>query len=182
MKVQNYIEKLELVEGVTVTVDKNTITLKGEKGEVSRRFIEPSIIISVEDNSIKFDIKKYTKSEKTLLGTYKSHLKNIMKGVIEGHEYRLKICSGHFPMNVSFNNNIFQVKNFLGEKIPRKLEISKEVQLVVEGDSVTINGINKELVAQTAASIEQLTRRSNFDKRVFQDGIYIVIKDGKEIK
>ena len=37
------------------------------------------------------------------------------------------------------------------------------------------------LAGQTAADIEQMTRRPSFYTRIFQDGIYITIKDGKEI-
>jgi len=182
MKIKDNVQKVEIPEGVSATVEGKELTIKGPKGEVKKTFIQPTIVFKVENNEIVFNIKKFTKVEKSLLGTYKAHIKNLAKGVTEGHEYVLKICSGHFPMNVSIKNNKFQVKNYLGEKIPRILQVNPDVEVKVDGDKVTITGINKETVSQTAASIEQLTRRSNFDRRVFQDGIYIVNKDGKEIK
>ena len=51
----------------------------------------------------------------------------------------------------------------------------------VEGEIVTVNHCDIEVAGQTAADIEQLTRRPGFDPRIFQDGIYITKKDGKNI-
>ena len=52
----------------------------------------------------------------------------------------------------------------------------------LNGEMISVTGINKEIVSQAAADIEQLTRRVGFDRRIFQDGIYIVEKDGKVIE
>ena len=52
----------------------------------------------------------------------------------------------------------------------------------VEGDNVSVESPDKELAGTTASDIEQLTRRPNFDTRIFQDGIFITSKAGKEIK
>lgn len=182
MNESNYNLEIESPEGINVTMEPNTLIIKGPKGEIKKNFIDPTIIMEIQDNKIIFNVKKFTKRQKTMIGTYRSHIKNMFKGVTKGHEYKLKICSGHFPMNVSCNNNIFQIKNLFGEKIPRTLNISKDVELVIEGDFITITGLDKNIVSQTAASIEQLTKRTSFDRRIFQDGIYIVNKDGKEIK
>ena len=182
MKIKDFTYKLAVPEGIQVTVSGKTMIIKGPKGELSRDFINPKVMITTEGSEIVFKIPNYSKKEKAVLGTYKAHIKNTFRGLTEGHEYLLKICSGHFPMNVECKGDKFQVKNFFGEKVPRVLKIREGVDVKVEGDKITANGIAKEDVAQTAADIEQLTRRSGFDKRVFQDGIYIVNKDGKKIK
>jgi len=49
-------------------------------------------------------------------------------------------------------------------------------QVEVDGEEVTLSGSDKEAVGQTAADIEQLTRVSGKDNRVFQDGVYITQK------
>ena len=108
--------------------------------------------------------------------------KKILKGVVEGHVYQLKICSSHFPMSAAVNNGEFSVKNFLGEKVPRTIKIKENVDVKVEGDIITVESPDKELAGQTAASIEQLCKITNRDRRIFQDGIYIISKAGKEIK
>jgi large subunit ribosomal protein L6 len=108
-----------------------------------------------------------------LVWTFVAHLKNMVKGVTQGYTCRMKICSGHFPMNVSITNNELIIKNFLGEKVPRTVKLAKDVQFKIEGAEIIITGIDKEKVGQNAANIEQLCRVTNRDRRIFQDGIYI---------
>ena len=74
------------------------------------------------------------------------------------------------------------IKNFLGEKFPRILKLKEGVDVKIEGDKINVQSSSKELAGTTASDIEKITRRPNFDTRIFQDGIYITNKDGKEIK
>jgi large subunit ribosomal protein L6 len=178
---ENIKETVALPEGVSVKVESGLITVTGPKGETSRKLLHPRIQILASSEGVEFFAEKFTKVEKKLMKTYVAHVKNLFKGVTQGHEYKLKICSGHFPMNVSLKGNKFEVKNFIGESVPRTLEFKEGVTVNLNGDQIVVTGINKELVSQAAASIEQLTRRTGFDRRRFQDGIYIVEKDGKEL-
>ena len=85
-------------------------------------------------------------------------------------------------MNVSIAGNKFVVKNFLGEKVPRVLQLKQGAEVKIEGDMIYILSPNKETAGQVSADIEQLTRRPGYDSRIFQDGIYIINKDGKQLK
>ena len=85
-------------------------------------------------------------------------------------------------MNVRITVNKLVIKNFLGEKVPRTLEFKNGVQVKVDGDLIHVVSNSKELAGQVSADIEQLTRRPGYDTRVFQDGCYIISKDGKELK
>lgn len=174
--------ELSLPEGVSAEVSAEGITLKGKGGEVTKRLINPFITITVENNIIQLVGKRATQREKKMIATFKAHLKNMIKGVTEGHFYTLKVCSGHFPMNVSVNNNELTIKNFIGEKVPRVLPLKEGVSVKVEGDLIKVEGPDKELTGQVSADIEELTKRSKYDTRIFQDGIYIINKDGKELK
>ena len=175
--------ELALPEGVEAKYEKGGIlVIKGPKGEIKRRLLDPQVRIEVGEGKVKLLASKATKREKRIVYTFNSHIKNMFKGAIEGHIYELKICSGHFPMNVSVSGNQFLIKNFLGENNPRKLTIKEGTKITVEGDKVRVEGIDKELTAQTAADIELLTMVKGRDRRIFQDGIYITNKDGKEIK
>ena len=85
-------------------------------------------------------------------------------------------------MTVSVKGSIFEIKNFIGEKVPRTTVIKEGSTVKIDGHDIIVESINKEQAGQMAASIEQLTRRPGFDTRIFQDGIYITEKDGKIIK
>jgi large subunit ribosomal protein L6 len=181
MKFENVTEIVPLPADVSATVTNGMLTMKGPKGEVERNLVHPKIVITASEENVTFAIKTYTKAEKKILNTFRAHVRNLIKGVTEGHEYKLRICSGHFPMNVSLKGNAIEVKNFIGEAVPRTMTFKEGASVKLDGDRITVTGINKELVSQTAASIEKLTRRNGFDKRRFQDGIYITEKDGKKL-
>ena len=178
----NLNEEIEIPKGIKVEIDNNMFIVKGEKGELKRKLFHPRIKISKKENKIFFEAKKVSKNEKRMLFTFKAHIKNLIKGVLEPFVYKLKICSGHFPMNVSIEGNEVVIKNFLGERIPRKAKILDGVEAKVQGNEITLSSISKEDAGQTAANIEKATRISNRDRRVFGDGIFITEKAGKAIK
>ena len=180
MKIEKISEKIALPEGVDVVISDKLITLKGPKGEVKREFIAQKMTFTKEDNHIVVTITNANKRSKTMIFTIVAHIKNMIKGVLDGFEYVLKICSGHFPMNVSLQGDTFTVKNFLGEKVPRTVKIKPNVEVKIDGEMISVKSLDKELAGLTAAALEQLTRISNRDRRNFQDGIYIISKAGKE--
>ena len=182
MKVEKLEQTVKVPEGVTVSIESNNVTVKGEKGEFSRRFADPRVEINMADNNVIVLAKNATKREKKRIFTYVVHIKNMINGVKDGHVYKLKICSGHFPMNVEATENQVSVKNFLGEKIPRVLKIKEGATVKIEGTEIVVESIDKEKAGQTAADIEKLTRIKGRDLRIFQDGIYIIEKSGKVIQ
>ena len=178
-KLKLFQEKMDIPDGIELKIDKNIISVKGPKGELNRKFICPGLEIISNGKQIVMSCKRMKKKEKTIIGTFKSHIRNMFRGVNEMYVYKLKICSSHFPMTISANNGEFVVKNFFGEKIPRKLKIKDDVTIKIEGEIITVESLDKELAGQVAADIEILTRRSDYDRRIFQDGIYIIDKAGK---
>ena len=182
-KTKKILDKEISYEGVTIIQEGNLLCIKGPKGELKKKVFDPSVKIEIKPDKVILSPKKRaTKRDSKMIKTFVAHINNMIKGVNEGHTYKLKICSGHFPMNVSVSNNEFIVKNFIGEKVPRKIILKEGVNVKLDGEIITVEGIDKELVSQTAARIEELTKRPGFDTRIFQDGIYIIEKDGNEIK
>ena len=181
MKIPKLTEEIEIPEGVEIEADKGVIKVKGPKGELSRGFKFPRINASVEEKNLVLTAKNATKREKTQMGTMEAHIENMIKGVTEGHIYKLKICSGHFPMNVSISGDMFTIKNFLGEKVPRTLKLKEGATVKIEGTEVMVESIDIETAGQVAADIEQLTKVANRDIRIFQDGIYIIQKAKKQL-
>ena len=179
MKLAELKKEIELPSGIQVKIDGGAVIVKGPKGENSRIFTYPRMKMSVLDNKIILSVRKADKKDKTMLGTFNAHVRNLVRGVEEGFTYKLKICSGHFPMSVKAENSTVVISNFMGEKLSRKAKILPEVQVTIQGDIITLTGPNKEMVGQSAANIELATRRTGFDKRIFQDGCYIIEKAGR---
>jgi|SRR3989339_516857 len=158
------------------------LTIEGPHGKVSKKLDHPMISLIVDGNKIKISPKKFTRNEKVLVNTYRAHIRNLIKGAMEQYVYKLKICSSHFPMTVNVEGDKVVIKNFYGEKVPRKAKILEGVKVKIEGDLVIVSGLSKESVGQTSASIEQSTRITNRDRRVFADGLWIVEKAGEPLR
>ena len=172
-------EEIIIPENVELNIEGSLMVVKGPQGSNEKRLSNPKIEIKKEDNKLVLTSKRYTKKEKRILKTIKSHLNNLIKGVINQYTYTLKICSGHFPMNVSVSNNKVIIKNFFAEKIPREAKILPNVEVKINGDIVTVKSVDLELAGQTASNIEQACRITNRDRRIFMDGIYITSKAEK---
>ena len=175
------IEKIiEIPEGVEVNVDGTLVKVKGKEGEVSRKFNIQRIDFELKDGKFRVFSKKASKNEKKVMNTIAAHIQNMVDGVQEKFEYKLKIASSHFPMSVEIKGNEATVKNFLGEKIPRKVKILEGTDVEIKKNDITIKSIDRELGGQGAANFEKATRIPLKDRRVFQDGIFITHKPGRE--
>ena len=168
-------KEIEIPAGVEVEV-KDTLVVKGPKGEVSKKLFYPTVEITKQENKIVIEPKNLTKREKKMINTYKAHILNMFKGVQEPFTYKVKICSSHFPMTVSVKDQTLVVKNFYGEKVPRRAKILDGVDVKVNGDEIVLTGASKEAVGQTAGNFEKSTRITNRDRRIFQDGLWITEK------
>ena len=168
--------------GVSASMQGSVLTVKGPKGSAIRDFRNTLAHISLEGQKVMITFKRDSKRERKNVGSFRAHLNNLIKGVQEPHQYRLKICSGHFPMNVAVVNKELVIKNFFGEKTPRKVTLRPEVTVKIEGQEIILESADKEAVSTLAGAIEQATRRPGFDRRVFQDGIYITSKAGRDVK
>jgi large subunit ribosomal protein L6 len=155
------------------TVSGYTITAKGPKGENSRNLKFRGMYIVKEDDSIRVYAEQ-EKKLKPMVRTFAAHINNLIKGVNEGFEYKLKILYSHFPIKVRVEGKEVIIENFLGEKYPRRSKIAGRAEVRVKGNEVIVSGVDKEECGQTAANLEQTTKVKNLDPRVFQDGIYIV--------
>lgn len=173
---ENIKQEIVIPEGINVSYIDEVLLVKGPQGEVKKGISYPTIVISVDNGQILLSSENGTKRERRMIGTFNSHIKNMLQGVKEKFVCKLKICSGHFPMNVSISGKDFIVKNFLGEKHPRVVTFPDSVNVKLTGQEVEVTGCSKEEVGQTAGSIEKMCRINNKDLRIFQDGIYIIEK------
>lgn len=178
---EDLIKEVEIPSALHAELKGQVLKIKGPKGEVTREFRHPKVFLTLVGNKIVLKSKKATKKEKRNLSTFMSHIKNTIQGVQEPHVYKLKICSGHFPMNVSLSGKEFVIKNFFGESVPRKVTLPDGVNVKINGTEIVVESPNLELAGLAAAKIEMLCKIKNRDIRIFQDGCYITHKAGKGI-
>ncbi|RLG12341.1 50S ribosomal protein L6 [Candidatus Pacearchaeota archaeon] len=175
-------QEVEIPEGVEAEIKGNILEIKGKEGENKKKFNLHNIKLEKKDNKIVIGNKKATKKEKKMINTITAHIKNMIQGVQEKFEYKLKAVFSHFPITLEKQGDEVIIKNFLGEKIERKAKIPKGAEVKIEKEYVTITSVDKEIAGQAAANLEKATRIRMRDRRVFQDGVYIINKAGKEIK
>lgn len=161
-------------EGVNVTVDNMDVSVSGPQGQLKRELWYPGITIKKVDSEVVVETDMSRREQLAMLGTFESHLKNMITGVSKGYEYKMKVVYSHFPIQLKAEGNQVLISNFLGEKKARKASIMGNARVAIKGDQVVITGINKEEVGQTAANIRTATKIKRFDPRVFQDGVYLI--------
>jgi large subunit ribosomal protein L6 len=174
-------QTIEIPEGIEVEILGSKVIIKNSEGVNEREFSLANLSLEKEGNEIIIGNKKSSKKEKRRMNTIAAHIRNMIKGIKEKFEYKLKICFSHFPITVEIKGSEALIKNFLGEKTPRKVKIPKETEVKVEKDIITVTSSDIETAGQTAANFENATRIPNRDRRVFQDGIFITSKCGEEI-
>jgi len=170
--------EVEIPEGIEVNLEGAEIKVMKKGKEMKRKL--PGVLIEKKDNKLIIKTARSTKREKKQINTVVAHIKNLISGFEEEFVYKLQICSVHFPMNVSVKDDFVIIKNFFGETKERKARILNEAKVTVERDIITVTSTNKEVAGQTAANIEKAAKTRAKDRRIFQDGIYIIEKPGKE--
>lgn len=161
---------VELPEGIQATFENAVLTVRGPQGELQRRFSA--------DITAKADAKKIILEGKNnaLLGTFTSHVRNMIHGAQKGYQLKAKMLYAHFPISLEAKGGEIIIKNFLGEKQPRTARLFPPTKLEVKGQDVTLKGPDKEALGLTFASLQRAARISKKDPRVFQDGFYLIEK------
>ncbi len=174
-------QEIEIPEGVEANIEGNSIVVKGNKGENKRTFNITNLVFEKKGNKIVVGNKKATKKDKRMMNTIEAHVKNMIRGVQEKFEYKLKVCFSHFPITVEIKGNEGIIKNFLGEKTPRKFKIINGAEVKIDKDIITVTSTDKEIAGKISADFERATWIRMRDRRIFQDGIFITSKAGEEI-
>ena len=176
MRALEAVKTIEVPNGVEVKVNGRIVSVKGEKGALTRDFSEAPVTLQEEDKEIKVQASWPRKREAALVGTVCSHIQNMITGVTKGYTYKLKIVFSHFPISVKVKENMVSIENFTGERSPRWARMMGDVKVSVKEDDVIVQGTNLEDVSQTAVNIERATKVKSKDPRVFLDGIFVYQK------
>ena len=168
---------IAIPEGVDVSIKARTVTVTGPRGTLTRDFKHIQMDLKkIGKSSVRVDIWFATRKQLACVRTICSHIDNMMVGVTQGFIYKMRFVYSHFPINVSLTGNTVEIRNFLGEKRVRKVELLEGVKYVRSADvkdQIELSGNDIALVSLTAAKIQQATNVRHKDLRKFLDGIYV---------
>ena len=164
-------------EGVKIELDDNLIKVSGAKGQQSWS-IHPNISALVKDKTIKVDRIDNSSFSRSLHGTTRQILNNMVIGVSDGFEKELEIVGVGYQANLEGNRLRLQI----GYSHDIYFDIPEEVNIVADRTVIKINGVNKQLVGSVASKIRSFRKPEPYKgKGIRYKGEYIKIKQGKTV-
>jgi len=143
---------IKIPSGTDVKIENRTITIRGPKGELKTNFLK-EVKLEVVDGEILVKVSNpENKKEKSLWGLYRALVNNMVTGVNDGFEKKLEFKGVGYKMVVAGN----KINLSLGFSHPIEFPLPQGISAVVEGNSLTISGIDKQLVGEVAAQIRKL--------------------------
>jgi len=147
-------QEIEIPQGVTITIKDGKVEVKGPKGQLTR-VLEPRIKVNQADNIVTVDVeKKEDKEERSLWGTYASHIKNMVEGVSEGFKKQLEINGVGYKVAMQGKD----LKLEVGYSHPVVYNVPEGIQASTEKNLITIEGADKELVGRVASEIRSIRK------------------------
>ncbi len=162
--------------GVEVTINGNSIDVKGPKGKLSREF-HPEMKVEVADGSITVTRPSENKEHRSLHGLTRTLIANMVQGVTEGFTRNLEIVGVGYRAAKQGNKLVLS----LGYSHPIEVEPAPGIEIEVPTPTrISVKGIDKELVGQTAANIRDFRRPEPYlGKGVRYEGEKVRRKAGK---
>ena len=162
--------------GVEVNINDNFATVKGPKGELKQQF-DKDMTFNVEGNEITVVRPSDSKRHRTLHGTTRAILANMIEGVSVGFKKELELIGVGYRAQMQGKKLVLSV----GYSHPVEFEEIEGIKLGVEGNTkVSIEGINKEVVGQYAAKVRAVRPPEPYKgKGIRYVGEYVRRKEGK---
>ena len=170
-------QPIAIPSGVEVKLNGTLLTVKGTKGELSRNFKTDVIGLEVTNDTVVLEKKEDTVFSRALVGTYASHVINMIHGVTEGFEKKLIVEGVGFRSEVKGSNLEMQ----LGFSHPVVMEIPEGIAVTAEKNVITVTGFDKERTMQFAAQIRAKKKPEPYKgKGIRYEGEIIRRKQGKK--
>lgn len=168
---------ITIPKDTTVTFDGTTVSVKGPKGELSRRIL-PDVSVSIEGDTVTLAPATKRAAANVLWGTYVSHIQNMITGVTEGYEKKLVVEGVGYKAALEGNTLVLNV----GFSHPIHVEVPEGLSVSVEKDTeISIVGIDKELVGQFAATVRAKKKPEPYKgKGVRYENEVVRRKEGKK--
>jgi large subunit ribosomal protein L6 len=167
---------IDVPDKVTVTIEKDKVTVSGPKGELNRRF-NPDMIIKLENNVLTVARPSDSKEHRSLHGLTRSLIANMVQGVTAGFEKYLDIVGVGYRAEKSGDNLVLRI----GFSHPVEVIPLAGLTLDVEGNNrIKVSGIDKEVVGEMAAEIRAIRPPDAYKgKGIRYAGEYVHLKPGK---
>ena len=165
-----------LPAGVELTNNDNLVTVKGPKGELTRTFSK-DIEIRVEGTEVTLHRPNDSKEMKTIHGTTRALLNNMVTGVSEGFKKELEMRGVGYRAQLQGSKLVLAV----GKSHPDEVEAPAGITFELPNPTtIVISGISKEKVGQTAAYVRSLRSPEPYKgKGIRYVGEYVRLKEGK---
>jgi large subunit ribosomal protein L6 len=167
---------IQVPNGVNVNLDNNVITVKGPKGTLSRE-LHKDMKVSVEADVITVDRPSENKLHRSLHGTTRSVVANMVSGVTEGYVKNLELVGVGYRASKSGEKLVLNV----GYSHPVEMVPANGIEFEVPAQNrIIVRGIDKELVGETAAKIRSVREPEPYKgKGIKYEGERILRKEGK---
>jgi len=169
--------KLNIPEGVTVTVEGNLVTVKGAKGELKLE-ISPLVAVAVEENTLVTTQVKESKQANMMQGTTNSLISGMITGVSQGFEKGLEAVGVGYRFNVQGKKVVVNA----GYSHPVEVIIPEGLSVeLVSNTEITVKGSDKQRVSEFAANIRKIREPEPYKgKGIRYKGEYVRRKEGKK--
>jgi large subunit ribosomal protein L6 len=145
---------IEIPQGVTVELKDGDIVVKGPKGQLSR-ILSDKVQVNIENNIVTVNVaNENNKFERSLWGTFSSHIQNMIKGVTEGFKKQLEVNGVGYRVAMQGAD----LKIEVGFSHPVLYKVPEGVGATVEKNLITLESFNKELLGNTAAEIRKIKK------------------------
>jgi large subunit ribosomal protein L6 len=143
---------IDIPNDVTVDIKDNTITVKGPKGELLNTFNE-EMAYNLEDTTLEVVRPSESKEHRTVHGTTRALINNMVEGVSKGFVKELELIGVGYRAQMQGNKLTLSV----GLSHPVEFESAGDLSITVDGNTnIKIEGINKEEVGALASKIRQV--------------------------
>ncbi|MBY0256508.1 50S ribosomal protein L6 [Methylobacterium sp. J-078] len=163
--------------GVTATVTGQTVKMKGSKGEL--QYVVPNVVdVKFEDGAVSVQPRNQTKEARSLWGTSRAQVANLVEGVSKGFEKKLEITGVGYRAAMAGK----ALKLSLGYSHDIEYEIPAGISIAVpKPTEIVISGIDRQVVGQVAAEIRDYRGPEPYKgKGVKYAGEFIFRKEGKK--
>jgi len=172
-------QPIELPEGVKAEIDGNEVKITGPKGENIVK-LPPKVLIEQKENSLVFSIpNENDKKQGAFWGLARSLVNGAVKGVTEEFSKKLEITGVGYRVELKGDALVFN----LGFSHPVEFKLPKGISAKTEGNSITVWGVNKQLVGEIASQIRALKKPEPYKgKGIRYSGEVLRRKVGKMVK